>query len=320
MSNQTRPKLYFANNLGYSKVNQPILAMFVTQLTSMGYEVFEQFERTKGINDTIEYSQKIKNDICRCDLVFALLNGEPADGGVFCILGFAAAMKKPAAFFRDDSRTCTDSETIFANLMMSVGFQDDTTLQHHCYQQFDDLSNEQKFLQNFVAHFPLLHLTNLAVPMPHTMNDTVIAYLANYYGFSSSMKDTLLKKLQEEISNTGITVWEPFSRANDVIAISGFNPIGIANANAKDIQTCSIVVAVVNGEPPDVGVCFELGYAAALNIPCFLLRDDFRAGGPATEFPLNPILTMVFQDQHELKQNFCKSIESLCARLTTFLY
>lgn len=304
-----KPKLYFISNLGYSELTIPIIGQFVIAFQAMGFEVLEQFKRTEDIEDPILLAEKIKTDVAESDVVFAFLNGEPADGGVFTILGYAAGLKKEVSFYRDDRRKCTDSDLIFANLMMAVGFNDEATLQHHCYEKFEELSERHKFLAVFAANFQS-NVTEKILPK-RTLTDKISAYLANYYGFSASMKATLLADLQKTIENTGIVVLEPFHRANDVITTSGFDPFVIANNNAKDIDQATIVIAVMNGEPVDVGICFELGYAASLGIPCFLLRDDFRMAGAHKDFSLNPIIAMVFQDFSVLKKRFCTSTESL---------
>lgn len=309
----TKPKLYFTSNLGYSELTMPIIGQFVMKFQKMGFDVLEQFNCTQGIDDPILLAEKIKTDVADSDVVFAFLNGEPADGGVFTILGYAAGLKKEVSFYRDDRRKCTDSDLIFANLMMAVGFNDEVTLQHHCYEKFEELSDQHKFLAVFSANFQ--SNVNEKILPKRMPPEKISAYLANYYGFSASMKATLLADLQKTIENTGIAVLEPFHRANNVITTSGFDPFAIANNNVRDIEQATIVIAVMNGEPVDVGICFELGYAASLGIPCFLLRDDFRMAGSHKDFSLNPIIAMVFQDFSLLKKRFCTNTESLVEAL-----
>lgn len=311
-------KLYVASNLGYSPLNAHTLQRFVMTLSEMGFDVTEQFERTRHLSDPIALSKTIKSDIEKTDVVFAFLNGEPADGGVFSIIGYAAAFKKAIVFYRDDVRVCTDSQLIFSNLMMAVGFHTQETLQQHCYTAFDELTHPEKYLFQLISN-PCALQPQAPFQKP-TQPEAVTAYLANYYGFSSSMKDRLLSSLQQQIERCGVVVWEPFQRANDVVTVSGFDPFDIANQNARDILHCSLVIAVMNGEPVDIGICFELGFAAGLNIPCFLLRDDFRLAGPHPEFPFNPILAMVFKNQEELKTRFCTHIETLCAAIEAFVF
>jgi len=74
----------------------------------------------------------------------------------------------------------------------------------------------------------------------------------------------------------GVEVWEPFERNNQ----KDFSKTGWAyetgQADSRDVRDSDATFAVVNGAPPDEGVCVELGMAIALGKPTFLFRDDFR--------------------------------------------
>ena len=56
------------------------------------------------------------------------------------------------------------------------------------------------------------------------------------------------------------------------------------------MEQADAIFAVVNGCPPDEGVCIELGMAIALGKPTFLFRDDFRRVTDSEEYPLNLML------------------------------
>ena len=49
--------------------------------------------------------------------------------------------------------------------------------------------------------------------------------------------------------------------------------------HVKDIPTCDGLVANLNGDVPDTGVCTEIGLAFAFNLPMVGYRDDFRPRG-----------------------------------------
>lgn len=53
----------------------------------------------------------------------------------------------------------------------------------------------------------------------------------------------------------------------------------IGRRNIVAIQSCALLVAVLDGQEPDSGTAAELGYAAALEKTCFGLRSDFRQAG-----------------------------------------
>ena len=109
-------------------------------------------------------------------------------------------------------------------------------------------------------------------------------YLANNYGFSEVGKLSL-KPIEEVLMKMGFDIWEPFKRCNAVSTVELDSPVDIANGNAKDIRACDIVFAIVNGEPPDVGVFCEIGIAAALDKPRVFFRDDFRVCTDSQDIP-----------------------------------
>lgn len=55
--------------------------------------------------------------------------------------------------------------------------------------------------------------------------------------------------------------------------------LDIARENLDWIATSDLLVAVLDGQEPDCGTTVELGYAAALGIPCYGLRSDLRQAG-----------------------------------------
>ncbi len=117
-----------------------------------------------------------------------------------------------------------------------------------------------------------------------------IIYLANPYGFSTQQRQMLLPPLIAALTALGLEVWEPFAR-NDAVdfSVPGW-AYQVARADLQDVLAADAVFAVVNGAPPDEGVCVELGAAIAAGKPYFLFRDDFRRCSDSETYPLNLML------------------------------
>lgn len=115
-------------------------------------------------------------------------------------------------------------------------------------------------------------------------------YLANPYGFSRQQRALLLPPIVERLSGLGFEVWEPFARLIDLDIDKPGWAREIASANAADVARADGVFAIINGTPPDEGVCFELGLACAFAKPTFLFRDDFRNCSDSKELPTNLML------------------------------
>ena len=115
-------------------------------------------------------------------------------------------------------------------------------------------------------------------------------YLASPYGFSERQRQLLLPELVKALEDLGLEVWEPFARNNQVDFSQPGWAYRVGQADRRDVEECDAVFAVVNGCPPDEGVCIELGIAIALGRPTFLFRDDFRRVTDSEEYPLNLML------------------------------
>ncbi len=119
--------LYLANPYGFSEQQRKgPLAALVVALQKLGVEVWEPFARNNQIDRTVSgwayrIGQADLRDLCRADALFAVVNGCPPDEGVMVELGMAIAWRKPVFLFRDDFRTCTDSEDYPLNLMVFSG-------------------------------------------------------------------------------------------------------------------------------------------------------------------------------------------------------
>ena len=115
-------------------------------------------------------------------------------------------------------------------------------------------------------------------------------YLASPYGFSEQQKRLLLPELVRALEDLGLEVWEPFQRNNQVDFTQPGWAFEVGQADKNDVEQADAIFAVVNGCPPDEGVCIELGMAIALGKPTFLFRDDFRRTTDSEEYPLNLML------------------------------
>lgn len=116
-------------------------------------------------------------------------------------------------------------------------------------------------------------------------------YLANPYGFSTQQRQVLLPPFVEALTALGMEVWEPFARNSGAAdpATPGW-AYGVARADLQDVLAADAVFAIVNGTPPDEGVCIELGAAIGAGKPYFLFRDDFRRCADSETYPLNLML------------------------------
>ena len=124
---RSRKTLYLANPYGFSaQAREGPLVALVDALEALGIEVWEPFARNNQIDKTVpgwayRVGQADLRDVRYADGMFAVVNGCPPDEGVMLELGMAIALEKPVFLFRDDYRTCTDSEAYPLNLMVFSG-------------------------------------------------------------------------------------------------------------------------------------------------------------------------------------------------------
>jgi nucleoside 2-deoxyribosyltransferase len=55
--------------------------------------------------------------------------------------------------------------------------------------------------------------------------------------------------------------------------------LAVGAENLRLIASSDVVVAWLDGQEVDSGTAIEIGYAAALSIPCFAVRSDLRQAG-----------------------------------------
>ena len=77
-----KSKVYLANPYGFSKQQkEKLLPEIVSKIESLGYEVWEPFERNNQIDISdsnpdwaFNVGQADKNDVEKCDIIFAVVN------------------------------------------------------------------------------------------------------------------------------------------------------------------------------------------------------------------------------------------------------
>ncbi len=120
-------------------------------------------------------------------------------------------------------------------------------------------------------------------------------YIANPYGFTAFGHLAI-----REIRNALPATWEiidPFEQGSPleekIVELAQRNHISlrdmkselhpvnnlIGSNNEKLISDVDAVLAIIDGEPPDVGVCAEIGFAFARGKPIVALRTDTRVCG-----------------------------------------
>jgi nucleoside 2-deoxyribosyltransferase len=121
-------RIYLASPYGFSCQQRTLLLpKFVETLTELGLMVHEPFAKNQQIKFAAEkgwayeIGQRDLREVCRCDAIFAIVNGAPPDEGVMVELGAAIALGKKTFLFRDDFRRSADCEDYPLNLMLFTG-------------------------------------------------------------------------------------------------------------------------------------------------------------------------------------------------------
>ena len=143
-----KKKLYLANPYGFSKQTKKLLNEFIKIFNDYNLEVYEPFERTKNITQNegswaYNIAKSNFNDLQKCDCIFAIVNGTPPDEGVMIELGIAIALKKDIFLFRDDFRSCADSNQYPLNLMLFTGLPRDNWEKYY-FKSLQDIKSKDK--------------------------------------------------------------------------------------------------------------------------------------------------------------------------------
>ena len=124
---------------------------FINIFNDLNIEVYEPFERTKqiiqkGYNWAYDLAASNFHDLKKCDCIFAIVNGTPPDEGVMIELGIAIALKKKIFLFRDDFRTCSDSNQYPLNLMVFLGLPKRNWKKYYFESLLEIKSNKKGFV------------------------------------------------------------------------------------------------------------------------------------------------------------------------------
>ena len=147
-----KKKLYLANPYGFSKQTKKLLNEFIKIFNDLNIEVYEPFERSKKlIQNEVKWAYELSrsnfDDLKKSDCIFAIVNGTPPDEGVMIELGIAIALKKKIFLFRDDFRSCSDSNQYPLNLMLFLGLPRDNWKKYY-FESLDDIrSNNKGFVE-----------------------------------------------------------------------------------------------------------------------------------------------------------------------------
>tara|TARA_Y100001968_G_C19389604_1_gene734822 strand:+ start:424 stop:897 length:474 start_codon:yes stop_codon:yes gene_type:complete len=155
MKNKT---LYLASPYGFSdQCKTKLLPEFINILESMGAKVLEPFKLNCDKDISIPgWANRIAlsnyQDLKNSDAIFAIVNGTPPDEGVMVELGVAIALRKPTFLFRDDFRTCSDSDEYPLNLMIFMGIPYDCWDDYY-YRSLVDIKNKDKAIYRWLEDY-----------------------------------------------------------------------------------------------------------------------------------------------------------------------
>lgn len=110
-------------------------------------------------------------------------------------------------------------------------------------------------------------------------------YVASPLGFSEAGRDyyagrylPALAAHVEPVDPWALSLPEEFAAA----AAQGREPafgLEVGARNAEAIRGAQLLIAQLDGQEVDAGTAAEVGYAAALGLPCLGMRSDLRASG-----------------------------------------
>lgn len=147
--------LYLANPYGFSdQQRKGPLVELIGALEAAGAEVWEPFTRNNQVDRArsgwaYRIGQADLHDVREADGLFAVVNGCPPDEGVMVELGLAIAWGKPVFLFRDDFRSCTDSEEYPLNLMLFAGLPE-TDWVSYWYTSVEEIGSNRKALMRWL--------------------------------------------------------------------------------------------------------------------------------------------------------------------------
>lgn len=110
-------------------------------------------------------------------------------------------------------------------------------------------------------------------------------YVAGPLGFSEAGRDYYARRYLpalaahvEPVDPWSLSRPEEFERAASDGRVHEFG-IEVGARNAEAIRGARLLIAQLDGQEVDAGTAAEVGYAAALGLPCLSVRSDLRASG-----------------------------------------
>ena len=88
----------------------------------------------------------------------------------------------------------------------------------------------------------------------------------------------------------------------------------IGHRNLRAIETCQVLVAVLDGEPPDIGTVAELAWAARAGLRVIGYRSDMRQSGEEG-VPVNLMIPAVIERSHGTWVSTLAELEEAVAQL-----
>jgi len=111
------------------------------------------------------------------------------------------------------------------------------------------------------------------------------AYIASPLGFSEAGRayyaERYLPALREHVDPVDpwtLSAAAELEAARDADRAHAFG-LEVGARNAQAIRGAQLLIAHLDGQEVDAGTASEVGYAAALGLPCVALRSDLRASG-----------------------------------------
>ena len=111
------------------------------------------------------------------------------------------------------------------------------------------------------------------------------AYIASPLGFSEAGRYyyatrylPVLAEHVEPVDPWALTAPEEFVAAREQDRLLELG-IEVGARNAAAIRGAQLLIAQLDGQEVDAGTAAEVGYAAALDLPCLAVRSDLRASG-----------------------------------------
>ena len=96
-------------------------------------------------------SQNDLSDVVNADAIFAIVNGQPPDEGIAIELGIAIALGKKTFLFRDDFRSCCESNEYPLNLMFFAGLPK-KGWENFYYTSMEDITDPERPLVKWARY------------------------------------------------------------------------------------------------------------------------------------------------------------------------